>query len=168
MKTIYESYVIINIYHVSSSSSPFIIIIVHIWCIYGVPCLDEGLGILLPHLPTMRYPLPVVLLCSNDTLDDVAAVGECCPYGRDTSLNLLVLVYVSGALSDYALIKQNYTYTLAHRRTYTQSIFCIHWHSLCMLKVCNIHQKDNTHAIYYTQIAREHSKNRHWKYVHFA
>ena len=117
--------------------------------------------------------------CSNVTLDDVAVLGESCPYGRDLSLNLLVLVYVSGAVSDYALMKQNYIYTLAHThthtrtharthaRTHTQSIFSIQWPSLCMVNVCNIHQKDNTHAIYYTQIVRVHSKHSHWKCVHF-
>ena len=26
-------------------------------------------------------------------LEDVAVLGECCPYGRDSSLNLLVLVF---------------------------------------------------------------------------
>ena len=36
---------------------------------------------------------------SNVTLEDVAVPGECCPSGRDSSLNLLVLVFVSGALS---------------------------------------------------------------------
>ena len=33
--------------------------------------------------------------CSNVTLEDVEVLGECCP----SSLNLLVLVIVSGALS---------------------------------------------------------------------
>ena len=37
--------------------------------------------------------------CSNITLEDVALLGECCPSGRDSSLNLLVLVFVSGAVS---------------------------------------------------------------------
>ena len=37
--------------------------------------------------------------CSNVTLEDVAVLGECCPSGRDSSLNLLVLVFVSGAVS---------------------------------------------------------------------
>ena len=34
--------------------------------------------------------------CSNVTLEDVAVLGECCPSGRDSSLNLLL---VSGAVS---------------------------------------------------------------------
>ena len=37
--------------------------------------------------------------CSNVTLEDVAMLGECCPSGRDSYLNLLVLVFVSGAVS---------------------------------------------------------------------
>ena len=37
--------------------------------------------------------------CSNVTLEIVAVLGECCPSGRDSSLNLLVLVFVSGAVS---------------------------------------------------------------------
>ena len=37
--------------------------------------------------------------CSNVTLEDIAVLGECCPSGRDSSLNLLVLVFVSGAMS---------------------------------------------------------------------
>ena len=37
--------------------------------------------------------------CCNVTLEDVAMLGECCPSGRDSSLNLLVLVFVSGAVS---------------------------------------------------------------------
>ena len=32
------------------------------------------------------------------TLEDVAVLGECCPSGRDSSLNLLV-VFLSGAVS---------------------------------------------------------------------
>ena len=32
--------------------------------------------------------------CSNVTLEDVAVLGECCQTGRDSSLNLLVLVDV--------------------------------------------------------------------------
>ena len=35
--------------------------------------------------------------CSYVTLEDVAVLGECCPSGRDSSLNLLILVFVSGA-----------------------------------------------------------------------
>ena len=31
---------------------------------------------------------------NNVILDDVAMLGECCPPGRDSSLNLLVLVFV--------------------------------------------------------------------------
>ena len=30
--------------------------------------------------------------CSNVTLEDVAVLGDCRPYGRDSSLNLLSLV----------------------------------------------------------------------------
>ena len=37
--------------------------------------------------------------CSNVTLEDVALLGECCPSGHDSSLNLLDLVFVSGAVS---------------------------------------------------------------------
>ena len=37
--------------------------------------------------------------CSNVTLEDVAVLGECCPSGHDSSLNLLVLVFISGAIS---------------------------------------------------------------------
>ena len=37
--------------------------------------------------------------CSNVALEDVALLDECCPSGRDSSLNLLVLVSVSGAVS---------------------------------------------------------------------
>ena len=37
--------------------------------------------------------------CSNVTLEDVVVLGKCCPSGRDSSLNLLVLVFVSGAVS---------------------------------------------------------------------
>ena len=36
--------------------------------------------------------------CSNVTLEDVAVLGECCPSSRDSSLNILVLVFVSGAV----------------------------------------------------------------------
>ena len=34
---------------------------------------------------------------SNVTLDDVMVTGECCPAGFDSSLNLLFLIFVSGA-----------------------------------------------------------------------
>ena len=37
--------------------------------------------------------------CSNVTFEDVAVLGKCRPSGRDSSLNLLVLVFVSGAVS---------------------------------------------------------------------
>ena len=37
--------------------------------------------------------------CSSVTLEDVAVLGECCPSGRGCSLNLLVLVFASGAVS---------------------------------------------------------------------
>ena len=37
--------------------------------------------------------------CTNVTLEDVAVVGECCPSGLDSSLNRLVLVFVSSAVS---------------------------------------------------------------------
>ena len=37
--------------------------------------------------------------CSNVTLENVAVLGECCPSGRDSFLNRLVLVFVSGAVS---------------------------------------------------------------------
>ena len=33
------------------------------------------------------------------TLEDVAVLGECCPSGHDSFLNLLVLVFVSDAVS---------------------------------------------------------------------
>ena len=39
--------------------------------------------------------------CSNVTFEDVALLGECCPSGRGISLNILVLVIVSGAVSLY-------------------------------------------------------------------
>ena len=35
----------------------------------------------------------------NVTLEDIAVLGECCPSGRDSSLNLLVLVFISGIVS---------------------------------------------------------------------
>ena len=35
---------------------------------------------------------------SNVTLENVAVLGECCPAGRDSSLNRFVLVYISGAV----------------------------------------------------------------------
>ena len=36
--------------------------------------------------------------CSSVTLEDVAVLGECCPSGRDSSLNRLVLVFVCGVV----------------------------------------------------------------------
>ena len=33
------------------------------------------------------------------TLEDVAVLGECCPSGRDSSLNLLVMDFASDAVS---------------------------------------------------------------------
>ena len=33
------------------------------------------------------------------TLEDFAVHGECCPPGRDSSLNIFVFVFVSGAIS---------------------------------------------------------------------
>ena len=37
--------------------------------------------------------------CSDITLKNVAVLGECCPPGRDSSLNLIVLVFASDAVS---------------------------------------------------------------------
>ena len=37
--------------------------------------------------------------CSSVTLEDVAVLGECCPSGCDSSLNLLILVFVAGTVS---------------------------------------------------------------------
>ena len=37
--------------------------------------------------------------CPNVTIEDGAVLGECCPSGRDSSLNLFVFVFVSGAVS---------------------------------------------------------------------
>ena len=37
--------------------------------------------------------------CSNISLEYVAVLCECCPSGRDSSFNLLVLVFVSGSVS---------------------------------------------------------------------
>ena len=37
--------------------------------------------------------------CSNFTLENVGVLGESCPFRRDSSLNLLVLFFVSGAVS---------------------------------------------------------------------
>ena len=39
------------------------------------------------------------LSMSHATHEDVAVLGECSSCGRDSSLNRLVLVYVSGAVS---------------------------------------------------------------------
>ena len=36
--------------------------------------------------------------CFNVTLEDVAVFGECCPSCRDSSLTIVVLVFVSSAL----------------------------------------------------------------------
>ena len=35
-----------------------------------------------------------LLACSNVTLEDVVVLGECCPSGRDSSLNLHVFVSI--------------------------------------------------------------------------
>ena len=37
--------------------------------------------------------------CSNVSLEDVAVLGDCCPPGRDSFVNLVVLVFVYGAIS---------------------------------------------------------------------
>ena len=39
-----------------------------------------------------------VQACSNVILEDVAVLGECCPSGRDSSLNILVLNVISGVV----------------------------------------------------------------------
>ena len=36
---------------------------------------------------------------THELLENVAVLDECCPSGRDSSLNLLVLFVVSGAIS---------------------------------------------------------------------
>ena len=36
---------------------------------------------------------------ANITLEDVAVLGECCPSSRDSSLNLIVLVFICGGIS---------------------------------------------------------------------
>ena len=37
--------------------------------------------------------------CSSVTIEDGVVLGECCPSGRDSSLNLLVFVFVFDAVS---------------------------------------------------------------------
>ena len=37
--------------------------------------------------------------CANVSLENVAVLSECCPSSRDSSLKLLVLVFVYGAVS---------------------------------------------------------------------
>ena len=37
--------------------------------------------------------------CSNVILEYVAVLGECCPTGRDPSLNLLIMAFVCDAAS---------------------------------------------------------------------
>ena len=37
--------------------------------------------------------------CSSVTLENVVVLGECCPSGRESLLNLFVLGFVSGSLS---------------------------------------------------------------------
>ena len=50
-------------------------------------------------LEVLRNCRLVFQACSNVTLEDVAVLDICCPHGRDSSLNLLVLVSVCVAVS---------------------------------------------------------------------
>ena len=43
--------------------------------------------------------IPAFQACSNVTLEDAAVLGECYLSGRDSSLNLIILEFVSGAIS---------------------------------------------------------------------
>ena len=45
------------------------------------------------------FPRRMSLLEVGMTLEDVALLGGCCPPDRDSSLNLLFMVFVSGAVS---------------------------------------------------------------------
>ena len=45
--------------------------------------------------------------CSNFTLEDVAIFGEYSPSGRNSSLNLLVLDFVSGVVSQSQVQRAN-------------------------------------------------------------
>ena len=64
--------------------------------------------------------------CASVTLDDVVVLGESCQSGRDTSLNLLVLVYVSGAVSQ-SQADEAYWYVVNH---YHQCLRIFHLQTL--------------------------------------
>ena len=44
------------------------------------------------------FPSLSLQACLNATFEDVAVLSECCLSARDSFLNLLVLVFVSGAV----------------------------------------------------------------------
>ena len=46
----------------------------------------------------MSCTLVHLQVCPNVAHEDAAVLVECCPFGRDSSLNLLVLVFFSGAI----------------------------------------------------------------------
>ncbi|KAK2170756.1 hypothetical protein NP493_1143g01020 [Ridgeia piscesae] len=45
------------------------------------------------------YVIAGIMSCRFASSKNVAVLGKCCPSGRDSSLNLITLIFVSGAIS---------------------------------------------------------------------
>ena len=85
---------------------------------------------------------------TNITLEDVAVLGECCPFGSDSSLNLIVLVLVSGGVSlrqvDVAFnifdlsVVDIYWCVVFHHHLCLQFVICRPWFSLSSANLCSM------------------------------
>ena len=73
--------------------------------------------------------------CSNVTLEDVTVLGECGPSSHDSSLELLVLVFVSGAVS---LSQVDVAFNVLNLSV-VDIYWCISFHyHLCLRLVCSV------------------------------
>ena len=73
--------------------------------------------------------------CFNVTLEDVAELDDCCPSGHDSSLDHLVWVFVSGAVS---LSQVDVAFNVLHLRVvdiYLCIVFHHHLSSSCSSSV---------------------------------
>ena len=74
---------------------------------------------------------------SNVTLDDVAVITGCCPSSRDSSLDLLVLVFVSGDVSFLCIPSFEQVLLVKSKRTlpHVVSLASARWQSVSVCVV---------------------------------
>ena len=73
--------------------------------------------------------------CPNVIHEDAAVLVECCPFGRDSSLNLLALVFVSGAMS---LFQVYMAFNVPHLNV-GDIYWCVIFHHYLRFRLVHLH-----------------------------